>query len=261
MDKKEKQTGKLTWKIIFIASVAVFLAALISLICVLAPSLFSSAPKDIVETPSQIGTQTSSQVELVDNPINFAEQQAINPDIYAWIQIPGTTVDYPVLQSSDDKPEDFYLNHDINEKYKFAGCIYSQRLNSKDFSDPNTILYGHNMNNGSMFASLHKFRNAQFFNENRYIYIYTPGHILTYTIYAAYRYDNRHILYAFDLNNKEIFAEYIEMTKSPKSTIVNVRNDVEVTADSKIITLSTCITNDNYRYLVQGVLTSDQPTK
>jgi sortase B len=260
MDKKEKQTGKLGWKIILITSVCLFIICAISLVVILAPSLFSPAPKDVVDTPSQIEGQNSSQVELIDNPIDFAGQQEINPDIYAWIQIPGTTVDYPVLQS-DDEPEDFYLNHDVNGKYKFAGCIYSQMLNSKDFSDPNTILYGHNMNNGSMFASLHKFRNTEFFNENKYIYIYTPGHILTYTIYAAYRYDNRHILYAFDLNNKEIFAEYIEMTKSPKSTIVNVRNDVEVTAEDKIITLSTCITNDNYRYLVQGVLTSDQPTK
>ena len=167
MDKKEKQTVKLKWKIIFIASVAVFLAALISLICVLAPSLFSPAPKDVVETPSKIEAPASSQVELIDNPIDFAGQQEINPDIYAWIQIPGTTVDYPVLQS-DDEPEDFYLNHDVNGKYKFAGCIYSQMLNSKDFSDPNTILYGHTLNKGSMFTSLHKFRNAEFFNENKY---------------------------------------------------------------------------------------------
>lgn len=247
------------WKIVFIVSLLLLVLGLVGLGFYLLMPLFSGEKKPEVGE-SQPTVSAEQQVELQDNPIDFADLQTQNPDIYAWIRIPGTSVDYPVLRSND-KPEDFYLNHDIKGKYKFAGSIYSQMLNKADFSDPNTILYGHNMNNGSMFASLHKFRNANFFKENKYIYIYTPGHILTYTIYSAYRYDNRHILYAFDFSDEQVFADYIEMTKKPKSTIVNVRQDVEVTPQDRIITLSTCITNDNYRYLVQGVLTDDQPTK
>lgn len=247
------------WKIILVSSVLVLCICIIALCVHLLPPLFSGEKNPVVSQPEPVSSQAQEK-ELPDNPIDFAALQQTNPDIYAWIKVPGTSVDYAVLRSND-KPEDYYLNHDINGKYKFAGSIYSQMLNSADFTDPNTILYGHNMNNGSMFASLHKFRKADFFNENKYIYIYTPGHILTYTIYSAYRYDNRHILYAFDFSDNQVFADYIAMTKNPKSTIVNVRQDVEVTAQDRIITLSTCITNDNYRYLVQGVLTNDQPTK
>ena len=246
--------------IIFIVSICVLCFSLIALSIYILPPLFSGEEKPIVSESQPVVSEEENKEELIDNPIDFATLQAQNPDIYAWIKVPGTKVDYAVFRSND-KPEDFYLNHDINGKYKFAGSIYSQMLNSADFTDPNTILYGHNMNNGSMFASLHKFRNADFFNENKYIYVYTPGHILTYTIYSAYRYDNRHILYSFDFSNQQVFADYIEMTKNPKSTIVNVRQDVEVTAQDRIITLSTCITNDNYRYLVQGVLTDDKKTK
>lgn len=247
------------WKIVLIASLTAFCIGLVALGLYLLPPLFSGEEKPVVSEPV-VSEPEKNEPVLPDNPIDFAALQAGNPDIYAWIKIPGTSVDYAVLRSND-KPEDYYLNHDTTGKYKFAGSIYSQMLNSADFSDPNTILYGHNMNNGSMFASLHKFRNADFFEKNKYIYIYTTGHILTYTVYSAYRYDNRHILYAFDFSDRQVFSDYLEMTKNPKSTIVNVRQDVEVTADDRIITLSTCITNDNYRYLVQGVLTDDQPTK
>ena len=248
------------WKIVFIVSITVFCLAVAVIGFYLLPSYITGEKQPEVSSSDVSSEPEQQEVVLPDNPIDFNALRETNPDIYAWIKVPGTSVDYAVLRSND-KPEDFYLNHDITGKYKFAGSIYSQMLNSADFSDPNTILYGHNMNNGSMFASLHKFRKADFFNENKYIYIYTPGHILTYTIYSAYRYDNRHILYSFDFTDEKVFSDYIEMTKNPKSTIVNVRQDVKVTKDDRIITLSTCITNDNYRYLVQGVLTSDQPTK
>jgi sortase B len=248
-------------KTILIICICVFLLSIIAFGAYILPPLLSGDDTSPDSSYNDVSSETSEpEPELADNPIDFKTLKEQSPDIYAWIKVPGTKVDYPVLRSND-KPENFYLDHDENGKYRFAGCIYSQMYNSDDFTDPNTILYGHNMNNGSMFASLHSFRKASFFNENEYIYIYTPGHILTYRIYAAYRYDNRHLLYAFDFSDKQVFADYIEMTKNPKSTIVNVRRDVEVTADDRIITLSTCITNSNYRYLVQGVLVDDTLTK
>ena len=120
------------------------------------------------------GDTTSSTEELVENPINFDELSKLNPDLYAWIRIPNTAVDYPVAQSSNSD-DNFYLHHNYLGNYEFAGTIYSQRHNSKDFVERVTVLYGHNMLNGSMFADLHKFSDEEFFEENVLNKIHSEG--------------------------------------------------------------------------------------
>lgn len=202
----------------------------------------------------------SNSVPLVENPIDFDEIQKENTDIYAWINIPNTKIDYPIVQSyaEDDL---FYIDHNINKKRSSAGAIFTQKLNQRDFSDPNTLIYGHNMRNGTMFRHLHKFKKKDFFEENQYIYIYTRGHILTYHIFSAYEYDSRHILNSFDFTNKEVYAEYLKYIQNPTAMYKNTR-DVKLTTDDKIITLSTCLANNtpDKRYLVQGVLIKDELT-
>ncbi len=245
------------YKIIFFTSIAVFLIAVILLLLYLFPSL-SKETKTVQKVEPVV--QKNEEV-LPENPKDFDALEKKNPNIYAWITVPGTKVDYPVLQSSKIQPENFYINHDLEDNYLFAGCIYSQKLNSKDFSDPNTVLYGHNMRDDSMFGSLHEFRNKNFFKEHKYIYIYTRGHVLTYKIYAAYRYDNRHILNSFDFSDPDVVTDYFNMTLDPKTTMRNIDSSVSLTNEDRIITLSTCITSDAYRYLVQGVLIDDKRTQ
>lgn len=251
---KEKGKHLKIKKLIFWSSLTIFILGF-SLLCFLLVNTYLF-PKDYGEIPLN---PTSSEPVLPDNPIDFKTEATKYPDIYAWIYIPNTKINYPVVRSIED--DSYYLNHSAEKKYTSAGAIYSEMKNSKDFSDPNTILYGHNMLNGSMFQNLHKFRrDEKFFNENKYIYIYTPGHILTYEICAAYRYDNRHILNSFNFNDPEVFEEYLETVRNPKSLICRTR-PVELNKDSKILTLSTCIGNPDYRYLVQGVLVKDELTK
>ena len=122
-------------------------------------------------------------------------------------------------------------------------------------------MYGHNMKNGSMFAALHKYKDKEFFDENQYIYVYTPGHILTYQIYSAFVYDNRHILNSFNFLDDEEYQAFLDQTLNPKSMTKQVREGVEVTTDDRIITLSTCTSNNSERYLVLGVLIDDQRTR
>ena len=209
--------------------------------------------------PKPLPSDNSSE-ELPENPVNFTDLKAKNPDICAWISIPNMDIEYPVLQSSDEK-EDFYLNHNEDKARKAAGAIYIQKINNNDFTDPNTVIYGHNMINGSMFGRLKKFRNKQFFNQHDTIYIYTPGHILTYKIYSAFLYDDRHIINSFNFSDENEFAAFIEQTLNPGSMVKNVREGVAVNTDCRIITLSTCTSVDTERYLVEGVLINDQRTK
>ena len=204
---------------------------------------------------------TSDSTTYPDNPIHFQELQKKNKDVYAWITIPGTDVDYPVVQASADKDDNFYLDHNIEQEYEFSGMIYSQRLNRKSFNDSVTVLYGHNMLNGSMFATLHRFEDEQFFQKHDTITVYTPGHILTYRIVSAYIYDNRHILNTFDFSQKKDLKAYFNSITNPKSMVKNVRDNLSLSTRDHILTLSTCTSSDSQRYLVQGVLSNDTITK
>ena len=211
------------------------------------------------EAPSVPTEQTDTRVE---NPIDFASLRLENPDIYAWIYIPDTNVNYPVLQSPTD--DSFYLNHDKDGNYSEAGSIYSQMANSTDFSDPVTVLYGHNMNSGGMFATLHYFENKEFFDSHQDMYIYTDGHIYTYKVIAAYQYDNRHILNSFNFTDAKVTQQYFDSVLNPNSLVVNVREGAQLTAGyDKIVQLSTCTGDANRlvrRYLVTGELVNDQQT-
>lgn len=222
-------------------------------------------PDDYNKVTNQVTTSpTDSQAPtepLAQNPINFKELKEMNPDLYAWIRIPGTVIDYPVAQSTNTD-DNYYLHHNYLGNYEFAGTIYSQRHNTKYFIDRVTVLYGHNMLNGTMFASLHDFSDKDFFDENELMYIYIDGHILTYKIFAAYEYDDRHILNSFEFHDDEVYSRYLKDCLNPHSSNAMVREGVELTVEDKILTLSTCTNyNSNNRFLVQGVLIKDERTQ
>ncbi len=192
----------------------------------------------------------------LENPIDFESLTAQYPDIYAWIRIPGTNVDYPIVQREGDNG--YYLNHTIDGRQRVEGSIFTENYNSKDFEDPNTIIYGHNMKNGSMFKTLHRYKDRQFLMDNSEIFIYQQDKILKYKIFAAYVYDNRHLMHSFDFEDENIFRNYLNNVLTKKDMSSNINTTVSVTAGDKIITLSTCNSNDAQRYLVQAVLLSIQ---
>ena len=196
-----------------------------------------------------------------ENPVNFTLLSQINPELYAWIRIPNTNIDYPVAQHRGED-QTFYLHHDMYGTPQFAGCIYSESANSTDFKDPVTVLYGHNMKNGSMFQNLFQYKDESFFLDNRYVYIYTPGMVRVYEIYSAYPYDDRNIMKSFDFAEQEELKKYIEESQHPRSMEAMMREGAEVTQESKILTLSTCIAGQtDARFLVQAVLIYEENGK
>ena len=198
--------------------------------------------------------------EGVDCPIDFSALQEENPDIYAWIQIPGTCIDYPILCRQGDNG--YYLTHTYTGKTKKEGAIFTEDLNSLDFSDPNTVIYGHNMKNGSMFRELHKYKDRAFFEENPDVIIYTPQKMLRYHIFAAYTSDDSHILKSNDFTDEDIFLNYLQKILDRKKNMSdNVSDDIELSSESKLITLSTCTSNAEKRFLVQAILNETKPIK
>ena len=111
--------------------------------------------------------------------VDFEALQQINPDIVAWLRIPGV-LDYPVVQGTDNS---YYLHHTFRKEYNIAGSLFLDARNTADFSDNKNIIYDHNMRNGSMFHVLRKFQDLDFYQANREIWLYLPdGSVQVYEI-------------------------------------------------------------------------------
>ncbi len=247
-------------KIIYYITIAVAAALLLVAIIMLCVQFFGGK-EDFGDYKNPTSTNSTVSTVLPANPINFKEIQEKNPDVCAWIQIPGIDIiDYPIMQSAVEADDNYYLDHDINGAQKRAGSIYIQKLNHNDFSDPNTLIYGHNMLNGTMFGQLKKFRNRAFFEEHRTIFVYTPDAILEYEIISAFVYDDRHIMNSFNFNVENECQEFFDECVNPTSLTKQVIDGASLTTDDKIITLSTCTSNDSERYLVVGKLISTTKT-
>lgn len=208
-------------------------------------------------TPTVPDDETTGD-ELSQNPIDFASLKAENSDIFAWLYIPGCDISVPLVQSPTD--DFYYLSHNRYGEDDPLGTPFIQLANSRDLTDPVTVIYGHNK---GLFGTLHYYEDAEFFEENTEIYVYVPGHIYTYTVVSAYQYDSRHILNSFDFSDEEVRADYFAFVQDPDSILRNVNPDVTLDADSTIIQLSTCTTDlydTSARFIVTAVLTADTPT-
>lgn len=193
-------------------------------------------------------------VAIPEKNIDWDGLRAQNADIYAWIYVPDTGVDYPVLQHASDN--DYYLNHNIDGSTGYPGCIYSEDYNTRDFTDIHTVLYGHNLKDNTMFSTLHNFEDEDFFDQDHFIFIYTQDDVFVYQIFAAYEYPGIHLLDNFDYTNEYVYEDYLKAIFETQDRVANVREDVPVAVQDKIITLSTCTEDHDsgLRFLVAGVL-------
>lgn len=196
-------------------------------------------------------------IQVPEKNLDWAALKEENSDIYAWITVPGTTVDYPVVQHPSDNS--FYLDHNLDGSQGYPGCIYSEDYNKKDFTDPHTVLYGHNLKDKSMFSTLHNFADASVFAQPHYAFLYTKEHVFVYELFAAYEFPAIHLLDNYDLENTYVYSQYIKdifNIDQMDTRVANIRKEVKVTEEDRILTLSTCTTDHDagIRFLVVGVL-------
>lgn len=199
--------------------------------------------------------EATTQAPAEEIPIDFQTLWETCPDAYAWIRIPNTNVDYPVCQLVEGD-QSFYLNHRADKVAEFAGSIYSENYNKRDFTDPVTVLYGHDMSNGSMFQNLHFYEDRAFFDKNREVIVYLPNKVLHYRVFAAYNTNDDHLLLNNDnFQDPEVFYHFLQdilLQRSMSSGYVD--HSAVLTRESRILTLSTCNAYDDQRYLVQCLL-------
>lgn len=257
MEKRRKKRNG--WKILYVILVLACLLCIGGMVLYL---MQDNAEEVIVEEQQEALKEEYvikelTKKELAELPIAFEGLWEINPEIYAWIRIPDTKIDYPILQH-EGEDQGYYLTRDIYGENSQAGSIYTEHYNRKDFTDPNTLLYGHNMKNGSMFHNVRYFAEREYFDEHEDLYIYVPGKILKYQIITCYEYDDRHILGSFDFSDEEVFAKYLEEIMNPRSMYTMVREGVDLTPENRIVTLSTCVANKpNNRRLLQAVFVEE----
>lgn len=209
-----------------------------------------SAKEPEIQEPDEPEEPEKPEIPIPPKSLDWEELWATNPDIYAWLYVPDTNVDYPVLQHPTD--DYYYLNYNLDGTKGYPGCIYSEKeYNSTDLSDEVTVLYGHNMKNGTMFKTLHYFEEEEFFDEDRLIYIYTPGEGYAYQVFGAFELDDRHLLAGWDLEQNGSVDFYINTLKSEGR---GHWKDVDYSQEDRFIILSTCVSGgrSDYRYMIIG---------
>ena len=199
---------------------------------------------------------------------DFRALQAQNPDIYAWLYIPGTDINYPVCQSTNDV---YYLTHNTQGGLDANGALYTEsKYNTRTFQDPVTVIYGHNMRSGKMFGFLEEtFRQGFTGRSEAIVYLPAGGNTGAgsaaapqvreqhYELFAALPVGSSHLLYGRNFSKKSVYQTFIDEiihARSFDSTVI--RSDVPVTIDDKLLILSTCRGGGktNERYIVVGKL-------
>lgn len=177
---------------------------------------------------------------------DWKKLKALNPDIAAWIDIPGTKISYPVLQGKDNNE---YLRHDVNHRYSRAGCIFIDSSNEKPFEDYNTVIYGHNLQSSGMFSDLKKFSKTVYAEEHPTVYIYLPDEtILAYKVFSFHKVkaDNAEI-YCTDVSDTASFLQAVHQNN-------RLDPDVDKSRIQSVITLSTCTNaEENERFVLHAV--------
>lgn len=180
--------------------------------------------------------------------IDLDALREVNPDVIGWILVPNTHINYPIMQGEDN---DFYLNHTWKKVKNAVGSIFMEYRNYPDFADFNTILYGHNMNNNSMFGDLDKYRGTWYTSQNPYVYIVNDEGIFRYQIFSYHRAPVDSFVYGVSFNQRETRENFIT------SALEAAEDDLGIVPEfsDRILTLSTCTgSTHEKRFVVHAVL-------
>ena len=197
---------------------------------------------------SEEGTAVSDPNLALLAGINFDELRQENPDVLGWISIPETVLSYPLLQGEDN---DFYLNHTWQKNSGIVGAVFMDCRSNAEMADFNTIIYGHRMRDGSMFASLKYYQDQEHWRTHPSVYLACAEGVYRYDIFSAYEASVLGPVY--DVNARDTDWREAFILSCRKRSVIET--NIVPTADDQILTLSTC-TGRGYstRWVVQAVL-------
>lgn len=199
----------------------------------------------LVWIPAPLSEEDPEMEALQETDISALRQ--VNGDVIGWIQIPGTKVDYPMVQGEDNE---YYLNHIWKGNKHYVGSVFLECMNTPDFTDWHTIIYAHNMSDGSMFGSLHKYKNESYWKKHPYVYIVTDTGVLRYEIFSTYTANVGSKTYGLSFRQTETRAEFLAMVLEKSQIDTGIVPELT----DQIITLSTCSGGKDTRRVVHARL-------
>lgn len=213
----------------------------------LSDSFVTDIPNSPDDTEVQEETNTSSNYESID--VNFDELLKQNDQTVGWIKVSNTNINFPIVQSNDNS---FYLKHNFSKKYNSAGWIFADCTNNFDTLDKNTIIYGHNRQNGTMFSNLKYLLKTNWFEDstNKSFIFNTPNNKYIAQIFSVYKINKNKLTVSNSFDSEESFNQFISDCK--QTSIYDFGLDVSYR--DNVITLCTCDNNTQYRIVVHAKL-------
>ncbi len=206
-----------------------------------APSSASSAPAD--ETSDPVDPPSSSPWPVV----NFGALTEINEDFVGWIRIPDTTVNYPIVQGQDNK---YYLRRLFTREWNNSGCLFLDYRVNRDFSSRHSIIYGHHMQNDTMFSCLTNYSDQAYYDAHPTIYLVTPTENLEISVLSGYVSVTDLDPWQLTFSSDDEFQRWLDTTVSRS----RFKSTVTPTVEDRIITLSTCSYEySDARFILIGV--------
>ena len=167
---------------------------------------------------------------------------AEHSDSVAWLYVPDTNIDYPIMQSGDN---DYYTRRAADGSYLYAGSLFMDYRCSSDFSDFNSVIYGHNMGNGTMFADIPNYENEEYFMEHSYGWLTTDDNVRLIDFFAVARTVDTSGLYLADST--------FEKWDSQLRNCASIYKEIGISEEDNLITLSTCTSVEgNSRTILVG---------
>ena len=254
-EQKKKKKGDVLLTIALIAAIVVFCYAAFNLYHIYTE--YKKGTDEYNQIEEMAVTERDADSAEVAGPnaqlkppieVDFDKLKSVNEDVVGWIYVDALPdISYPIVKGKDNQT---YLHQTYEKNYNFAGTIFVDYENSGDFSDCNTLVYGHNMKNGSMFGHLKKFReNDKLYKQDKYFWILTPERNYRYEIITAYTTGVNSDTYTLFKGPGEEFEKYLETIKGYSEIQTD---DTDLTIKDRIVTLSTCTGNESTRFVVQG---------
>lgn len=213
----------------------------------------SDEKTNIINDEQEIDTPTLEEPTKAENSndlvVDFDTLSSKNQDAVAWIKIDNTNINYPIVQASDNS---YYLTRNFNKVKNGAGWIFADYRNNFESLDKNTIIYGHNRRNGTMFSNLNYYLDSKWYKDenNKYFNFITKSQNFVAEIFSVYKVSSNNVSLTNNFTSTEELIENIDAWKN--ASIYDFKTDVS--PDDNLLTLYTCDNNNSYRIIVVSKL-------